>query len=128
LIFDWCTISQIDFVLAFPQADVECDLVDLSLREWTAAHTVSSSSGNSMVKSKQGYLVKGLKDCWGFFQSKVDECVFYKDKTILLVYVDDAILCGPSSKYIDDIIALLKEGFDVTDEGEIDDYLGVKVT
>jgi hypothetical protein len=51
----------------------------------------------------------------GFFQSKVDECVFYKDKTILLVYVDDAILCGPSSKDIGDIIALLKEGFDVND-------------
>jgi hypothetical protein len=48
---------------------------------------------------------------------------------MLLVYVDDAILCGPSSKDIDDIIAsLLKEGFDITDEGEIDDYLGVKVT
>jgi hypothetical protein len=26
------------------------------------------------------------------------------------------------------IIASLKEGFDITDEGEIDDYLGVKVT
>jgi hypothetical protein len=51
----------------------------------------------------------------GFFQSKVDECVFYKDKTILLVYVDDAILCGPSSKDIGDIIALLKEGFDIND-------------
>jgi hypothetical protein len=73
------------------------------------------------------YLVKGLKDR-GFFQSKVDECVFYKGKIILLVYVDDAILCGPSSKDIDDIIASLKKGFDVTDEAEIDDYLGVKVT
>jgi hypothetical protein len=44
---------------------------------------------------------------------------------MLLVYVDDAIICGPSSKVIDEIIASLKEGFDVTDKGRIDDYMGV---
>ena len=47
---------------------------------------------------------------------------------MLLVYVDDAIICGPSSKVIDEIIASLKEDYDVTDEGEIDDYLGVNVS
>jgi hypothetical protein len=47
---------------------------------------------------------------------------------MLLVYVDDANICGPSSKAIDEIIASLKEDFDVTDEGEIDDYLGVNVS
>jgi hypothetical protein len=73
------------------------------------------------------HLVAGLVER-GFIPSTVDECVFYKGKTILLVYVDDAILCGPSSKVIDDIITSLKKDFDVTDEGEIDDYLGVKVT
>ena len=72
-------------------------------------------------------MVAGLVER-GFTPSTVDECVFYKGKTILLVYVDDAILCGPSSKVIDDIITSLKKDFDVTDEGEIDDYLGVKVT
>jgi uncharacterized protein YeeX (DUF496 family) len=46
---------------------------------------------------------------------------------MLLVYVDDAIICGPSSKVIDEIIASLKEDYDVRDEGEIDDYLGVNV-
>jgi hypothetical protein len=47
---------------------------------------------------------------------------------MLLVYVDDAIICGPSSKVIDEIIASRKEDYDVTDEGEIDDYLGVNVS
>jgi hypothetical protein len=46
---------------------------------------------------------------------------------MLLVYVDDAFICGPSSKVIDEIIASLKEDFDVTEEGEINDYLGVNV-
>jgi hypothetical protein len=60
-------------------------------------------------------LVAGLVER-GFKPSKVDECVFYKGKTMQLVYVDDVILCGPSSKVIDDIIASLKDGFDVTGE------------
>jgi hypothetical protein len=136
LIFDWYT-RQIDFVLAFPQADVECDLF-MELPCGLVFEGVDRSTHCvKLIKNLYGqkqagrvwndYLVKGLEDR-GFFQSKVDECVFYKGKTILLVYVDDAILYGPSSKNIDGIIASLKEGFDVTDEGEIDDYLGVKVT
>jgi uncharacterized protein YeeX (DUF496 family) len=40
----------------------------------------------------------------------------------------DAIICDPSSKVIDEIIASLKEDYDVMDEGEIDDYLGVNVS
>ena len=62
-----------------------------------------------------------------FKQSAVDECVFYCGSTVLLVYVDDAILCGPSSSDIQDILSELRVIFDVTDEGEMDDYLGVKV-
>jgi hypothetical protein len=72
-------------------------------------------------------LVEGLIKR-GFKQSKVDECVFYKGKSIRLVYVDDAILCGLCSKVIRNIIASLMGSFDVTDEGEIDDDLGGKVT
>jgi hypothetical protein len=132
----WYT-RQIDFVLAFPQADVECDIFMELPRGLVFEGVDRSTNCVKLIKNFYGqkqagpvwndYLVKGLKD-WGFFQTKVDECVFYKGKTILLVYVGDAILCGPRSKVIDDIIASLKEGFDVTDEGEIDDYLGVKVT
>jgi hypothetical protein len=54
---------------------------------------------------------------------KVDECVFYKGKTILLIYVDN----GFYSKVINDIITSLKDQFGVTGEEEIDDYFGVKV-
>jgi hypothetical protein len=73
------------------------------------------------------YFVEGLIERH-FKQSIVDNCVFYKGSPMLLVYVDDAIICGPSSKVIDEIIASLKEDYDATDEGEIDDYLGVNVS
>jgi hypothetical protein len=107
LIFDWYT-RQVDFVLAFPQADVDCDLFMELPRGLVFEGVDRSTHCVKLIKNLYGqkqagcvwnnYLVKGLEDR-GFFQSKVDECVFYKGKTILLVYVDDAILCGPSSKY-----------------------------
>ncbi len=128
---------QIDFVLAFPQADVECDLYMELPRGLIFEGIHRDTHCIKLVKNLYGqkqagrvwneHLVAGLVER-GFIPSTVDECVFYKGKTILLVYVDDAILCGPSSKVIDDIITSLKKDFDVTDEGEIDDYLGVKVT
>jgi hypothetical protein len=40
------------------------------------------------------HLVAGLCKI-GFQQSKVDECVFYRNKTIFVVYVDDGIFAGP---------------------------------
>jgi hypothetical protein len=52
--------------------------------------------------------------------------------TAVLIYVDDGILCDPSAEEIGvilvDRIVDLAAIFDVTDEGEIDDYLGVKIT
>jgi hypothetical protein len=44
------------------------------------------------------------------------------------IYVDDAILCCPSLKVVDDIIKSLKDGFNDIDKGEFDDYNESKVT
>ena len=63
----------------------------------------------------------------GFKQSKADECVFYKGSTIFVVYVDDGILIGPNKNEIDDIIISLKENYDLTDEGNLNEYLGIKI-
>jgi hypothetical protein len=45
-----------------------------------------------------------------------------------MIYVDDGILCGPSADEISTILLELADLFDITDEGEIDTYLGVKIT
>jgi hypothetical protein len=74
------------------------------------------------------HLVNGLVNTMNFQQSVVDECVFYRGSTGFLVYVDDAILYSPSAKDIQEIITKLRVIFDVTDEGEIEDYLGVKIS
>jgi hypothetical protein len=46
------------------------------------------------------HLAKGLKKA-GVVASRVDECVFYKGKTIFIVYVDDGIFFGPDLKEIE---------------------------
>ena len=42
-------------------------------------------------------LVRGLTDI-GFMHSKIDECVFYYKRSVLLVYVDDSIVMGSDAK------------------------------
>ena len=69
----------------------------------------------------------------GFRQSTVDHCVYYKGKVVFLLYVDDGIFIGPDPAEIDRFIASLKHdpkcttSYDITDEGNLSDYLGVKV-
>ena len=73
------------------------------------------------------HLKKGLQAC-GFTQSQVDKCVFYNDTVIFMVYVDDAILLSPHSKSIDASLQALWARFNLTEEGDIADYLGLQVT
>jgi hypothetical protein len=44
-----------------------------------------------------------------------------------MLYVDDGIFCGPDKKEIDRLIEGLKQEFNITDEGDIKEYLGVLV-
>ena len=63
----------------------------------------------------------------GFKQSLIDPCVYYRGTTIFLCYVDDSIIISLNTKDIDAMIKELQVNYNVTDEGEIDDYLGVKI-
>lgn len=75
----------------------------------------------------QQHLFKGLADL-GFKQSDTDECVFYCGSTVFMVYTDDGIFCGPDEAEIATCMIELGSRFDITDKGDIDKYLGVKVT
>ena len=131
----WHT-RQIDFILAYPQADAECQLY----MEIPKGFNVSGGNDNyclMILKNIYGqrqagqkwssHLKKGLQEC-GFSQSKVDECMFYKDTVIFMVYVDDAILLSPHSKAIDASLKDLREWSKLTEEGDIADYLGLQVS
>ena len=64
----------------------------------------------------------------GFKQSKMDPCLFYDDKVICLVYVDDCLFFARQVKDIDNVIKDLKEPADASNEvfllDEEDDVAG----
>ena len=64
----------------------------------------------------------------GFCQSKVDPCLCIKGTVLLVLYVDNAALFSPNSMAINREIMSLKQSFDLTDEGDLQDYLGTRLT
>jgi len=46
---------------------------------------------------------------------------------MLAVYIDNCILIAKTEKLIRAVIKELSTNFEITDEGEVDEYLGVKV-
>ena len=105
IINKWAT-RQIDFVQAFPQAPIQCDMY----MEIPMGFEVDGDRKQHVLRLKQNlygqkqagqvwneYLKEGLQ-CIGFTPSKVDECIFYKGTTIFLVYVDDCIIIDPISQ------------------------------
>jgi hypothetical protein len=74
------------------------------------------------------HLDAGLRKI-GFSPSLIDPCIYYRGNLVFLVYVNDGIFLSPSSKAIDKAIKELREAkYDIEDQGNICDYLGVKVT
>ena len=58
----------------------------------------------------------------------MDECVFYRGKTVYILYTDDYILAGPDPEKIEQVLKdLKKENLELTDKGNIEDFLGVNI-
>jgi hypothetical protein len=53
---------------------------------------------------EQDFLTNKLIKELGFKQSKVDECVYYRGKTLYVLYTDDSLLAGPDKDEIQQII------------------------
>ena len=133
----WHT-QQIDYVLAFPQAPVEKEIymkIPKGFRVTGNNHDdyVLKLNKNVYGQKQAGrvwnkFLEKKLINEVGFTKSKYDECVFYKNKTIYILYTDDSILAGPDKDEINQIIRDIQEaGLDITKEGDIKDFLGVNI-
>lgn len=68
---------------------------------------------------------------WGFQNIKSDSSLFFlKDKdhvTFLLIYVDDIIITGSNSRFIESFIKQLNEKFALKDLGKLHYFLGIEV-
>ena len=136
LLLGW-HMRSIDFVMAYTQADVKTDI----FMQLPAGTTIKEVDPNKHILKLQKNLY-GLKDSqvtWhehikagllsrGFQQSKADPCSFIKGTILLLLYVDIATLFSLNSAAINGEITSLKQSFEVTDEGELQDYLGTCLT
>ena len=139
LLFGWQT-RQIDFVLAYPQAPIECDM-DMNLPRGIIVPGYSNKEYClKLVKNIYGqkqagrvwnqYLCEGLKNL-GFKKSKWDECVWFRSDAVFIFYVDDAILLIKENKVADAIIQdfqdqrKTKNKFIIEDCGNLGDYLEI---
>jgi histone deacetylase 1/2 len=130
----WAT-RQVDFILAYPQADIEFDIY-MELPQ--GVETKYGNGKTHVLKLKKNlygqkqagrvwnkHLTKGLTKI-GFKPSKIDECIWYRDKTLFLFYVDDGIFVSPKASDIDTAIADLQAAkYNLEDQGKITDYLGI---
>jgi hypothetical protein len=138
ILHGWHT-RQIDFVLAYPQADIpRPTFMELprgikypsGIHRKTHCLEIKKNlyGGKDAGRTWYLHLKRGLEEL-GFEVSTVDECVFYRNTTVILVYTDDCIIIDTKSKdNIDMLIDELQSNFNVEDEGDLEDYLGVRVT
>lgn len=135
----WHT-KQIDFVQAFAQAPVERTLymkvpAGITLEDGADQKDYVLMIHRNIYGQKQAgrvwnkFLVSKLVGELGFKQSKVDECVFYRGKTLYVLYTDDSLLAGPDPKEIEKVIDELqsKAKLSITVEGDLADFLGVNI-
>lgn len=130
---------SVDFVLAFPQADVDVPIymelpVGMDLHNANKSEYVLKLNKN-LYGLKQASLTwfemlsKGLVER-NFKPSAIDSCVFVRDNCIVLVYVDDCIVISHDSKVIDRFIFSMQTGpenFKLTDDGDLASFLGVEM-
>ena len=135
-IHNWHT-TQIDFVLAYPQAPIERPLYMRIPKGFEIAGGNSKDHVLLLKRNIYGqrqagkvwhdYLVTKLKHI-GFTQSQHDPCVFFKGSVLYVFYTDDSILAGPNQHEIDAVIASMrKANLDVTVEGTLEDFIGVRI-
>jgi hypothetical protein len=134
LLSGWNT-KHVDFVLAYPHAPIELDMYMNLPKGIQMANGNRNTHVLKLLKNLYGqkqagrvwnkHITSGLVKI-GFVQSKVDECVFYREGVIFMVYVDDGIFfCINMDKIDQAILELRAAGYDIEDMGDVSDYLGI---
>ncbi|KAL7475009.1 hypothetical protein ACHAW6_000944 [Cyclotella cf. meneghiniana] len=123
--------------MAYTQAPIEMDLYTeipqgIETTEGNAKDYVLQLLASIYGQKQAGrvwsqYLVSKLESI-GFTQSCIDECVFYRENSIFIVYVDDGIFLGTSDDQLSHVIKeLTNVGLQRGDQGHSAGYVGVNV-
>ena len=125
----------IDFVLAFPQAELKRNVymeIPYGFEHGERGQYVLRLKKNICGLSDASHnwfnkLAEGL-EAEGYVRSEVDQCVFLREDLVILVYVDDMIALSKDEQILNKLVANLKsKNFILTDEGSLGKYLGVDV-
>ena len=133
----WYT-RRIDFVPTFHQAPVERKIhMDTPRRfqikggntkDYVLKLRKNIYGLNQAVQLWYTYLTNILVNKVDFKQSKMEKCIFYCGNVMCVLYNDDSILAGTDPKDIDNAINDIKaDKINTTDEGDIQDFLGVNI-
>jgi hypothetical protein len=105
IIFCWA-LRQVDYIMAYPQAPIECDMYmelpqGIQVSEGDSKEYVLKLLKNIYGQKQAGrvwnaYLVEKLSSI-GFKASLINDCVFYCNDIIFMVYVDNGIFLGKDS-------------------------------
>ena len=136
LIHQWTT-KQINFALAYTQAeDVECELfmaipkgfeVEDQDQEYELKLKKNHFGQKQAGRVWNQHLLDKLKEV-GFITSEIDECLFYKDKSVFVLFTDDSVLAGSDPEELEAIVHEMQEmHLNLTVEGDISDFLGVQI-
>jgi hypothetical protein len=132
-------LRQVDFVMAYPQAQAPIE-EDIYMEIPQGIETAKGKSKNMVLKllknifgQKQAgqvwnsYLVQKLESI-GFCPSQIDDCVFFRDDVIFMVYVDDGIFIGNDDAQLQAIIKEIQDlGLNIEDQGHPADYVEVSI-
>jgi hypothetical protein len=131
--------TSIDFTLAFPQADIEttiymeiplgCEVPegDYVCKLIKNVYGIRQAS-KTWFEYLRDTLIKDTNEGgFGFRQSKVDPCIFYRNGVTVITWVDDCMIFAKSKKLADELIEQLRTMFTLTEEEEVSAYLGVQM-
>ena len=127
--------KQIDFVLAYPQADIECDMymeipkgfeIDGNRKDYVLQLKKNLYGQKQAGRVWNQHLDKQLK-AMQFKQSDHDECVYFHCDAMFVVYINGTIIAARTKATISKIMHEIQKTMNISDEGTLSDYLGVKV-
>jgi hypothetical protein len=60
-------------------------------------------------------------------QIEIDQCLFLRGVCIIVTYVDDCLFFAKDKNTIEELVVSLRKEFVLTDEGDVVNFLGIKV-
>jgi hypothetical protein len=123
--------------MAYPQAPIKMDIYMELLQGIQTKHGTSKDHVLKLDKNIYGqkqagrvwdsFLMDKLTSI-GFTTSLIDDCMFFHDDIIFMVYVDDGIFLGSNDLQLQDVNKEIQDlGLNIEDQGNPADYIGVNI-